>query len=129
MDQMHKVCCCLVAKLCLILCDPVDYGPPSSSVHRTFQARILEWVAISFSRVIFPTQGLNLPLLYCRWVLYHWATRKTPIKFLSNKGKKIPTCETVSLYEAPEHIRIHRIWTRIVIFLEQYTYLIQLLNF
>ena len=33
------------------LCDPVDCSPPGSSVHRIFQARILEWVAISFSKV------------------------------------------------------------------------------
>ena len=32
------------------LCDHVDYSLPGSSVHRTLQARILEWVAISFSR-------------------------------------------------------------------------------
>ena len=32
------------------LCDPIDSSPPSSSVHRTLQARTLEWVAISFSR-------------------------------------------------------------------------------
>ena len=35
---------------CLTLCDPVDYSPPGSSVHGILQARILEWVAISFSR-------------------------------------------------------------------------------
>ena len=33
----------------LTLCDPVDCSPPCSSVHRTFQARTLEWVVISFS--------------------------------------------------------------------------------
>ena len=32
------------------LCDPVDCSPPGSSVHGIFQARILEWVAISFMR-------------------------------------------------------------------------------
>ena len=32
------------------LCDPMDYSLPGSSVHRIFQARILEWVTISFSR-------------------------------------------------------------------------------
>ena len=31
-------------------CDPMDYSPPASSVHRISQARMLEWVAISFSR-------------------------------------------------------------------------------
>ena len=32
------------------LCDPMDCSLPGSSVHGIFQARILEWVAISFSR-------------------------------------------------------------------------------
>ena len=32
------------------LCDPVDCSPPSSSIHGILKARILEWVAISFSR-------------------------------------------------------------------------------
>ena len=38
------------AVLCLTLCDPMDCSLPGSSVHGIFQARILEWVAISFSR-------------------------------------------------------------------------------
>ena len=40
----------LVVQLCLTLCDPMDCGPPGSSVHGILQARILEWVAIPFSR-------------------------------------------------------------------------------
>ena len=45
------VCYCLVAQLCLPLLQPHGlYSPPGSSVHGLFQARILEWVAISFSR-------------------------------------------------------------------------------
>ena len=36
--------------LCPILCDSLDYSPPGSSVHRILHARILEWVAIPFSR-------------------------------------------------------------------------------
>ena len=39
----------LVAQLCLTLCDLMDYSPAGSSVHGILQARILEWVAISFS--------------------------------------------------------------------------------
>ena len=34
---------------CLTLCNPIDGSPPGSSVHRILQARILEWVAVSFS--------------------------------------------------------------------------------
>ena len=37
-----------VAQSCLTVCDPMD--PPGSSVHGILQARILEWVAISFSK-------------------------------------------------------------------------------
>ena len=39
-----------VAQSCLTLCNPMDCSPPGSSIHGIFQARILEWVAISFSR-------------------------------------------------------------------------------
>ena len=39
-----------VAQSCLTLCDPMDCSLPGSSVHGIFQARILGWVAISFSR-------------------------------------------------------------------------------
>ena len=39
-----------VAQWCPTLCNPMDYHPPGSSVHRIFQARIPEWVALSFSR-------------------------------------------------------------------------------
>ena len=40
----------LVAKFCQLFRDYMDYSPPSSSVHGISQARILEWVAIYFSR-------------------------------------------------------------------------------
>ena len=39
-----------VAQSCPTLCDPMDYSLPGSSLHGIFQARVLEWVAISFSR-------------------------------------------------------------------------------
>ena len=132
----------VAAQSCPTLCDPMDYSPPASSVHGIFQARILEWFAVSFSRVssqprdwtqvsytagrflltespgkpkvtqscltvcdpmgysppgasihrnspgkntgvccyalqgIFPTQGLNPGLPYCRWILYHLSHRR-----------------------------------------------------
>ena len=39
-----------VAQSCPTLCDPTDCSPPDSPLHGIFQARILEWVAISSSR-------------------------------------------------------------------------------
>ena len=60
----------LVAQLCPTLCDPMDCSRSGSSVQGTLQARILEWVAIPFSRGIFSTQGSNPDLLQCRQILY-----------------------------------------------------------
>ena len=38
------------AQLCLTICDSMDYSSPGSSIHGIFQAKILEWVDISFSK-------------------------------------------------------------------------------
>ena len=50
--------CCLIAKLCPTLCYVMDCSPPGSSVCGILQARILEWVAISFSSVNFSSSSL-----------------------------------------------------------------------
>ena len=44
---------------CLTVCNHMDCGPPGSSVQGILQARTLEWVAMLFSKGIFPTQGSN----------------------------------------------------------------------
>ena len=70
---LHFVC----AQSCLTLCDPLGYGPPGSSSHRIFLARILEWVAISSSRESsWPRDRTCFSCVSCigRQVLYHWAT-------------------------------------------------------
>ena len=61
----------LVAILCPTLCDPIDYSLPSSSVHGILQARILEWVAISFSKGY--SQPRDRTHVYCigKRILYH----------------------------------------------------------
>ena len=47
---LYSMCKCAKSlQSYLTLCDPMDGSPPGSSVHELFQARILEWVAISFS--------------------------------------------------------------------------------
>ena len=52
-------------------------SPPGSSVHGISQARILEWVAISSSRV--SSHSRDLTSCICRQILYHWTTREAPI--------------------------------------------------
>ena len=56
---------------------PWTVAPPGSSVHGIFQARILEWVAISSSRGSSqPRDRAHVSFSSCigRWILYHWAT-------------------------------------------------------
>ena len=64
------VCVCLyVLSLCLTLCNYTDYSPRDFSVHGIFQAIILDWVAISYSRR--SNSGSNLCLL-------HWQVDSLP---------------------------------------------------
>ena len=58
----------LVIQSYLTLCNPMEYSPPGSSVHGIFQARILEWVAISFSRGSFlPRNQTQVSCFACRF--------------------------------------------------------------
>ena len=75
-NKLWKICLpkwkvkVLVAQSCLTLCNPMDCSLPGSSFQGILQARILEWVAMSTSRGIFPTQGLSPGLLHCRQIPY-----------------------------------------------------------
>ena len=71
---------CPVAQLYPALCNPMDCSPPGCSVDGIFQARILEWVAISSSRGSSqPRDRIRVSCISCigRQILYHWATRET----------------------------------------------------
>ena len=73
----HQIQFSSVAQSCPTLCDPMDYRPPSSSVHGILQAKILEWVAIPFFRRSF-RQKLKMGLLHCRQILYHLSHQRSP---------------------------------------------------
>ena len=62
-----------VTQSCMTLCNPMDY-----TVHAILQARILEWVAFSFFRGIFPIQGSNPGLPHCRQILYQLSHKGSP---------------------------------------------------
>ena len=47
---MYRCVCAKSLQSCPTLCDSMDHSPPGFSVHRAFQARILEWVTMPFSR-------------------------------------------------------------------------------
>ena len=66
----------LVAQLCLTLCDPRDCSLPSSSVYAIFQARILEWVFIPFSRGSFRSRDQTQVSCSAGGFFIVWATKK-----------------------------------------------------
>ena len=66
----------LVTQLCLTLCNPMDCGPPVSSVHEILQARILEWVAISFSRQSSQARDQTWVSCIAGRLLTEWAIRE-----------------------------------------------------
>ena len=68
----------LVAKSCLTLCNLMGCRPPGSSVHGISQARILEWVATSFSRDSSQTRNRTQVSCNDRQIRYHWATGEAP---------------------------------------------------
>ena len=72
------VCVCeLVAQLCPTLCDPMDCSLPGSSVRGILPARILEWIAISFSRgSSWPRNETPVSCTAGRFFTF-WATRET----------------------------------------------------
>ena len=74
---------CSVTKLCPTLCNPMGFRLPGSSVHGILKARILEWIAISFSWG--SSQSRKQTHIFCigRWILYHRATREA-YKYLTS---------------------------------------------
>ena len=79
----------LVTQSCPTLSDPMVCSPPGSSVHGIFQARILKWVAISFSRRSSrPRDWTRISCTVGRFFT-NWVTRKPSVGLLPcRKGKK-----------------------------------------
>ena len=77
--RVCSVCVCVCSQSCLSLCNPMDYSLPGSSVHGIFQARVLEWVAISFS--ILQDKSLQMELPSERIWTFKWLLIKSA-KFL-----------------------------------------------
>ena len=59
-------------------CDPMDYIPPSSSVHGDSPGKNTGVGCHALHQGIFPTQGLNPDLPYCRQIPYHLSHQRSP---------------------------------------------------
>ena len=95
-----RVICVLVIQLCPTLCDPMDGSPLGSSVHEILQARILEWVAILFSRRSAWTRGLYPGLLHGRQILYHLSHQGSPCPVICPLSNQVICfcCWVITLY-------------------------------
>ena len=68
----------LLAQSCLTLCNPTDCSLPGSSIHGIFQARILEWVAVSFSMGSSQPRDWTQVSHIAGWFFTVWTTSKAP---------------------------------------------------
>ena len=82
--SVWNMCACvLITQLWLTLCNPMDGGPPGSSVHEVFQARILEWAAMPSSRGSSPPGDrtrVSCISYTGRRTLYYCAPQEAPLK-------------------------------------------------
>ena len=70
---------CTLTKSDLTLWEHMDCSSPGSSAHGISQARIQEWVAITFSRASFQPRDRTHVSCIGRQILYHWATREATV--------------------------------------------------
>ena len=86
----------ILYKLCLTLCDPMDYSPPGSSARGTVQARILECIAISSSRESSqPRHQTQISQIVGRFFIV-WATREAPYIYFAESHELCPTlCDPI----------------------------------
>ena len=77
-DSLRYADACMLCRFsCAQLCNPMDLSPPGSSVHKILQAKILEWVAISFSK------GSSCP------------RNQSLVSYISCVGRRVLTTNTI----------------------------------
>ena len=95
MSGAYYLCYVFVAQSCPTLCDPMDWGSPGSSVHRILQGRILDWVAISFSRRSSQPRDWTQVSSIAGWLFTVWATREALIFTAAAAAKSLQSCPTL----------------------------------
>ena len=84
---------CLVAQLCLTLCDLVHYSPPGSSVHWDSSGKDTGVCCHALLQGNFPSQGLNAGLPLCRCILYHLSHQGSPPVYIVRLNWHITLCK------------------------------------
>ena len=83
-----------VAQSCQTLCDPMDYSLPGSSVHGIFQAIVLEWIAIPFSRGSCQPRDRTRVSRIAERCFTIWATRESTLLMICY-AKSLQSCPTL----------------------------------
>ena len=92
----------------------MDCSLPGSSVHGVSQAKVLEWVAIAFSRGSFQPREQTHISCIGRWILYHWAAREIPLNsymlLLLSRSSRVRLCATpyMAAHQAPPSLGFSR---------------------
>ena len=111
------MCVRSVTQSYLTLCGPMDCSPPGFSVHEIFQARILEWVTISFSRESsWPRDRTHVSCIscICRHIVYCWVTWEAPYwkyHLPNTKYLHILPLPELKMEKAPEACLCRTTWT------------------
>ena len=122
-DLRFGGCCYLLVKLCpTLLCDPMDCSPPCSSVHRISQARVLGWVAISFSRGYSWPRDQNHISCIGRWILYTEPPGKPQFIMLWTNSEPLAGWKTLELFPAENNYELgsmrdqilYNLWIRVL---------------
>ena len=104
------LCVCSVTQSCQNLCNPIDCSLSSSSIHGILQARILEWVAIFFSR------GSSQPRDQTRLLCFlHWQASSLPLCHLGSLPALLETVfslECLFLSQNQHQRTSHCLWER-----------------
>ena len=93
--------CVCVLSWVQLFCGPMDCSLPGSSIHEHFQARILEWITISYSSGSYhPRDRTHVSCVFCigRRSLYHWATSGKDININRLSVLKFSCFEEQSLF-------------------------------
>ena len=91
--QLHVLC--FIAKSCPALCDPMDYSPPGSFVHKDSLGKNTGVGCYTFLQGTFPTQGSNPGLPHCRQILYYLSHQGSPYNCIINNNFLNPMCQYV----------------------------------
>ena len=92
-SMLLLLCMCTKSlQSCLTFCNPMDHSPPGSSVYGIYQARILEWAAISFSRESSRHRIELRPLMFPALPGGFFITKHTPNDLSQGDNPSLPTC-------------------------------------